>query len=296
MTHISPTASSPPLSGYLLGLVGVMIFAATLPMTHIALGGFSPAFITFGRAFGAALITGAALIALRRPLPRANRWQLFAAGLLLAYGFPGFSSIAMQTVPASHGGIVLGILPLMTASFAALFGGEKPGLLFWTFGIAGAALVVSFSLSGADINPGIGDLWLGLAALSASCGYVISGKIARTMPGWEVIAWSLLFIAPISLVGTIWSLIDGGILTPNAAQYAGFGYLTAFSMVLGFVFWNRGLALGGIARVGQVQLLQSFFTIAFSAVLLGEAITPVKLAYAFAVGLVVWMGRKAKVG
>ncbi|TDH34272.1 DMT family transporter [Pseudohoeflea suaedae] len=296
MTPISPTAPTPPLTGYLLGLVGVMIFAATLPMTHIALGGFSPSFITFGRAFGAALITGLALLGLRRSVPVANRRQLFAAGLLLAYGFPGFSSIAMQTVPASHGGIVLGILPLMTASFAALFGGEKPGLLFWGFGIAGAALVVSFSLSGADITPGIGDLWLALAALSASCGYVISGKISRSMPGWEVIAWSLVFVAPISLVGTIWSLLQGGVSAPDAAEYAGFGYLTGFSMVLGFVFWNRGLALGGIARVGQVQLLQSFFTIAFSAALLGEAVTPVKLAYAFAVGLVVWLGRKAKVG
>ncbi|MAY62416.1 MAG: EamA family transporter [Rhizobiales bacterium] len=295
MTHSQHTVSAPPLSGYLLGLIGVMIFAATLPMTHLALNGFSPAFITFGRAFGAALVAAAALIVLRRPLPRERRGELFAAGLLLAFGFPGFSSVAMQTVPASHGGIVLGVLPLMTACFAALFGGERPGLLFWAFGIAGTVLVVSFSLSGVDITPGIGDLWLGCAALAASCGYVISGKLSRSMPGWEVIAWALVFISPISLAGTLWSLA-GGIDDPGPFELAGFAYLVLGSMFGGFVFWNRGLAIGGIARVGQVQLLQSFFTIAFSAVLLGEAITPVKLAYAFAVAVVVWMGRKAKVG
>jgi drug/metabolite transporter (DMT)-like permease len=294
MTRPLPHNSAPPLSGYVYGLIGVMIFAATLPMTHVALGGFSPAFITFGRALGAALVAAGALILLRRPLPRTRRGELFAAGLLLAFGFPGFSSVAMQTVPASHGGIVLGVLPLMTACFAALFGGERPGLLFWAFGVAGTALVIAFSLSGIDITPGIGDLWLGCAALAASCGYVISGKLARTMPGWEVIAWALVFISPISLAGTLWSLA-GGIDDPGAFELAGFAYLMLGSMFGGFVFWNRGLAIGGIARVGQVQLLQSFFTIAFAAALLGEAITPVKLAYAFAVGLVVWMGRKARV-
>ncbi len=295
MSRTLPQTSTPPLSGYVYGLIGVMIFAATLPMTHVALGGFSPAFITFGRAFGASVVAAGALLLLRRPLPRERRGELFAAGLLLAFGFPGFSSVAMQTVPASHGGIVLGVLPLMTACFAALFGGERPGLLFWSFAVAGALLVVSFSLSGVDITPGIGDLWLGCAALAASCGYVISGKLARTMPGWEVIAWALVFISPISLVGTLWSL-GGGIDDPGPFELAGFAYLMLGSMFGGFVFWNRGLALGGIARVGQVQLLQSFFTIAFSALLLGETITPVKIAYAIAVAAVVWMGRKAKVG
>lgn len=295
MTRISTDIAAPPVTGYLYGLIGVMIFAATLPMTHVALKGFSPAFITFGRAFGAAVVAVIVLAALGRRLPRAGRGRLFLAGLLLAFGFPGFSSVAMQTVPASHGGIVLGVLPLMTACFAALFGGERPGLLFWAFAVAGALLVISFSLSGVDITPGIGDLWLGCAALAASCGYVISGKLARTMPGWEVIAWALVLIAPISLAGTLWSLADG-IDDPGPFELAGFTYLMLGSMFGGFVFWNRGLALGGIARVGQVQLLQSFFTIAFSALLLGETITPVKVAYAFAVALVVWMGRKAKVG
>ncbi|MDP3525016.1 MAG: DMT family transporter, partial [Hoeflea sp.] len=268
---------------------------ATLPATHIALDGFSPAFITFGRAAFAALVAGATLVVMRKRFPRRHALSLFIAGVLLVYGFPGFSSVAMQTVPASHGGVVLGVLPLMTATFAALFGGERPGLAFWSWSIAGAALVVIFSLSGADIDPGIGDLWLGCAALSASCGYVISGKLARTIPGWEVISWALVITAPLSLAGTLF-VWDSGVSNPGAAALTALLYLSLGSMFAGFIFWNWGMAIGGIARVGQVQLLQSFVTLGLSALLLGETVTPVMLGFAIAVGFVVWCGRKAKVG
>jgi drug/metabolite transporter (DMT)-like permease len=284
-----------PLAGLALGFVGVVIFGATLPATRIALEGFSPAFITFGRAALAALVAGIALFALGKHFPRQHALSFLAAGVLLVYGFPGFSSVAMQTVPASHGGVVLGVLPLMTATFAALFGGEKPGLAFWAWSITGAALVVIFSLSGADIEPGLGDVWLGCAALSASCGYVICGKLARTQPGWEVISWALVITAPLSLAGALYSW-DSGVTNPDTAALMGFIYLSLGSMFAGFIFWNWGMAIGGIARVGQVQLLQSFVTLALSALLLGEQITWVTLGFAVAVALVVWFGRKAKVG
>ena len=278
-----------------LGFVGVAIFGATLPATHVALEGFSPAFITFARAVIAALVAGLTLLLLRKPFPRKHAFSLFAAGVLLVYGFPGFSSVAMQTVPASHGGVVLGVLPLMTATFAALFGGERPGLAFWAWSIAGAALVITFSLSGADIEPGIGDPWLGCAALSASCGYVISGKMARTRPGWEVISWALIITAPLSLAGTAFTW-ETGISQPDSHALMALAYLSLGSMFAGFIFWNWGMAIGGIARVGQVQLLQSFVTLGLSALLLGETVTPVMLGFAIAVGVVVWCGRKAKVG
>jgi len=263
-------------------------------MTRIALEGFSPAFITFGRALIAAVVAGLTLAILRRSLPRAHLRELAFAGLLLVYGFPIFSSIAMQTVSASHGGVVLGVLPLLTAAFAALFGGERPGPAFWAWSVTGAALVVIFSLSGADLKPGLGDLWLGFAALSAACGYVISGKLARILPGWEVIAWALVLSAPVSLLGTLafWS---DGVRTPGSAELLALLYLALGSMFAGFIFWNKGLAIGGIARVGQVQLLQSFVTLALSALLLGERITSVTVGFAVAVGLVVFMGRKAKI-
>ncbi|WP_081963721.1 DMT family transporter [Hoeflea sp. BAL378] len=290
-----PVRPAHPLAGLAIGFVGVVIFGATLPATHIALEGFSPAFITFGRAAIAALVAGATLLIMRKRFPRQHAASLFTAGVLLIYGFPGFSSVAMQTVPASHGGVVLGVLPLMTATFAALFGGERPGLAFWAWSVAGAALVMIFSLSGADIEPGIGDLWLACAALSASCGYVISGKLARTRPGWEVISWALVITAPLSLAGTAYSW-ESGVSDPGAAAFTALAYLSLGSMFAGFIFWNWGLAIGGIARVGQVQLLQSFVTLGVSALLLGETITPVMLGFAIAVGVVVWCGRKAKVG
>lgn len=294
---IRPASPQPahPLAGLAIGFIGVVIFGATLPATHIALEGFSPAFITFCRAAIAATVAGATLLILRKPFPRQHALSLFTAGVLLIYGFPGFSSVAMQTVPAAHGGVVLGVLPLMTATFAALFGGERPGLAFWAWSIAGAALVLTFSLSGADIEPGIGDLWLGCAALSASCGYVISGKLARTRPGWEVISWALVITAPLSLAGT-WFSWDTGISDPGPAALTALAYLSLGSMFAGFIFWNWGMAIGGIARVGQVQLLQSFVTLGLSALILGETVTPVMLGFAIAVGVVVWCGRKAKVG
>jgi len=284
-----------PLAGLALGFAGVVIFGATLPATHIALEGFSPAFITFCRAAIAALVAAITLVVLKKPFPRKHALSLLVAGVLLVYGFPGFSSVAMQTVPASHGGVVLGVLPLMTATFAALFGGERPGLAFWAWSIAGAALVIIFSLSGADIEPGIGDLWLGCAALSASCGYVISGKLARTRPGWEVISWALVITAPLSLAGTVFNW-EAGIGQPDSHALMALAYLSLGSMFAGFIFWNWGMAIGGIARVGQVQLLQSFVTLGLSALLLGETVTPVMLGFATAVGVVVWCGRKAKVG
>jgi len=289
-----PASSGHPLAGLALGFIGVVIFGATLPATHIALEGFSPAFITFARALIAASVAGATLLILRKPFPRKHALSLLIAGVLLVYGFPGFSSVAMQTVPASHGGVVLGVLPLMTATFAALFGGERPGRAFWAWSIAGAALVIIFSLSGADIEPGIGDFWLGCAALSAACGYVISGKLARTRPGWEVISWALVVTAPLSLAGTLFTW-ETGIGQPDTHSLMALAYLALGSMFAGFIFWNWGMAIGGIARVGQVQLLQSFVTLALSALLLGETITPVTLGFAIAVGFVVWCGRKAKV-
>ncbi|MCY0096043.1 DMT family transporter [Hoeflea ulvae] len=291
----APAPPAHPLAGLALGFIGVVIFGATLPATRIALDGFSPAFITFARALIAASVAGATLLILRKPFPRKHALSLLMAGVLLVYGFPGFSSVAMQTVPASHGGIVLGVLPLLTATFAALFGGERPGPAFWAWSIAGAVLVMIFSLSGADIAPGLGDLWLACAALSAACGYVISGKLARTRPGWEVISWALVITAPLSLAGTLFTR-ETGIHQPDTNALIALGYLSLGSMFAGFIFWNWGMAIGGIARVGQVQLLQSFVTLGVSALLLDETVTPVMLGFATAVGIVVWCGRKAKVG
>ncbi|MBD9372917.1 DMT family transporter [Rhizobium sp. ARZ01] len=278
----------------LLGLIGVTIFGATLPMTRVALEGFSPLFVTLGRAVIAAAAAGIALLILKRPFPRSHLPALAGVGIGAVFGFPIFSSIALQTIPASHGGVVLGILPLLTSIFAAIVDGERPGPLFWLCGIAGSALVIAFSLGESSFHLGPGDFWLFLAAISASFSYVLSGKLARVLPGWEVIGWALVLCAPFTLAGSLLAA-EAGIRAPGPMQYGALLYLGLMSMFAGFIFWNAGLALGGIARVAQVQLFQTFVTLAISALLLGEAIGPSTVGFAFAVAFVVWLGRKAKI-
>ncbi|QRM56973.1 DMT family transporter [Sinorhizobium sp. BG8] len=278
----------------LLGLIGVTIFGATLPMTRIALDGFTPLFITFSRAVIASLAAGTALLVLRKPFPKAHLPALIGVGLAAVFGFPIFSSIALQTIPASHGGVVLGVLPLLTSAFGAIIDGERPGALFWFCGLAGSALVVAFSIAGSGFHVGEGDLWLFLSAIAASFSYVLSGKLARTLPGWEVIAWALVITFPASLAGMLYLGVDG-LRMPGTGEYAALAYLGLMSMFGGFIFWNSGLAIGGIARVAQVQLVQTFVTLAISAALLKEQIDPSTILFAVAVAFVVWLGRKAKI-
>ncbi|WP_426235600.1 DMT family transporter [Pararhizobium sp. DWP1-1-3] len=287
-------SAHPQAMGMALGLIGVTIFGVTLPMTHIALGGFSPFFITFGRAVIASIAAGLTLLMLRKRWPKGQGAMLLGAGICVVYGFPIFSTTAMQTMPASHGGVILGILPLLTSIFAALVDGERPGPAFWAYGLAGAALVVFFSIRDSGFNLQAGDAWLFLAAVTASLGYVLSAKVSRIIPGWEVISWALVITAPLSVVATLLVMKDG-IQAPTPAELGALSYLGLMSMFAGFIFWNAGLALGGIARVAQVQLLQTFVTLAASAVLLGEVISPSTIGFATAVALLVWLGRKARI-
>lgn len=281
-------------AGLGIGLIGVIIFGGTLPATRIALEVFSPAFVTFGRAALASIAAGLLLIVLRRPFPRGQVGPLLLAGLMLVFGFPAFSSIAMQTVPAAHGGVVLAILPLLTSIFATLLAGERPSLFFWLCGIVGTGLVVTFAIRDNDMTVSPGDAFLLLAALTASLGYVVSGKASRAMPGWEVISWALVLTAPVSLVGTILTF-EAGYLKADLHQSLSFLYLGLCSMFLGFFAWNIGLAMGGIARVSQVQLFQCFVTLAISALLLGEHVGLDTVAFAMAVMATVALGRRARV-
>lgn len=289
-----PNSKHPYLLGMALGLVGVILFSGTLPMSRIALGGFSPLFIAFSRAVLAAIPAGLTLWILRKPWPAGKLIPLMGAGLCLVFGFPIFSSIAMQTIPANHGGVVLGILPLLTSIFAAIIDGERPGKMFWFFGILGAAVVVVFAVHDHGFTPEAGDIWLFAAAISASCGYVLSGRLARELSGWEVISWALIVSLPVSLIGTF-LLWNSGVFVTTSSQIWALSYLGLVSMFGGFIFWNAGLAIGGIARVAQVQLLQAFFTLALSALLLGETISVKTIIFALCVAAIVWLGRKSKI-
>jgi len=282
--------------GMMFGLIGVIIFSATLPATRIAVGVFDPWFVTFGRALIATIAAIFTLALFRRAIPWQHGLQLLWAGLFVVVGFPGFMGLAMLTVPAAHGSVVLGVLPLATALFAALFGGERPSFMFWFWGFTGAVLVTVFALlDGGGEGFAVGDMWLLLAALSASCGYVFLAKLTHHMAGWEAISWALVITLPISLAGTI-ATYDPAYLQAPAFEISAFLYLGLFSMFIGFFAWNTGLKLGGIARVGQLQLLQTFITLAIAALLLGEVVSLQTIMFALAVLVVIVMGQRARVG
>jgi len=280
--------------GYVLGFIGVVIFGGTLPATRLAVEVFDPWFITAARALLASLAAALFLIVLRKRFPRGQFLRLAAISLCLVAGFPVFSSLAMVTVPAVHGGVVLGILPLATAMAAVLVNAERPSLLFWVWGGLGAALVVTFAVRDGGISFATGDLWLLASVASAALGYALSGQLSRGLPGWEVISWALVIALPVTVPAT-WVLWTPAYAGAGEGAWSGLLYLGFFSMFLGFFAWNAGLALGGVAKVGQVQLLQTFVTLAISAVVLDEKITPVTLLFAAVIVAVVAMGRRSQV-
>lgn len=260
--------------GLLLGFVGVVAFGGTFPMTKLAVGHFDPLFVTFWRAGLAGLMALALLAALRRPLPERRHWgAIGVASLCLVWGFPGLTNFAMRLVEASHAGVVAGILPLGTAVAAAVILREpqRPG--FWAVSVLGMLLVVGFTLSEGGGGLSAGDLLVLLSVAVASTGYVHSAKVSRAMPGWEVISWVLVASLPVSLIGMAMSWPGpAAFASAPASALAGFAYVTVVSQYLGFFAWNAGLAMGGVARVGQVQLLQTFITLVLAALVAGERV------------------------
>ena len=277
---------------YLLGLIGVLCFAATLPLTAIALADFSPTFITTIRAVIAAVAACIWITLSRSTRPtRLEIKPLVVSGLGLIFGFPLAMAIGLQTVPSYHGAVVLGILPLVTAGLSAIVHGYRARIGFWLCALAGAGLVILFTLKEQEGSVSWADLWLVLAALMASSGYVIAGDLAKRRPGPWVICWSLVLLSPISIVATFMVWPEFFWVRPESSLLALLG-LGFFSMFFGFFAWNTGLALGGIAEVGQVQLLQLFLTLLWGSILLGEVVTLDVWIFASLVALTVYVGRK----
>lgn len=297
-THALPSTTGDDTRGMLLGLAGVAIFSLTMPFTRMAVLELDPVFVALGRALGAALLAGAWLAWRRSPLPpRAAVLPLALVALGVVVGFPLLSSLALQTLPAAHGAVVAGILPLATALYAALRGDERPSNAFWAVALLGALLVLAFTLlDGGGALHGA-DLLMLLAVAAGAMGYAEGGKLARTLGGPETICWALVLVAvPVALL-LAWRH-EGGLdayADVGAAAWLGLGYVTVFSMLIGFFFWYRGLALGGVARVGQVQLLQPFMSLAGAALLLGEPLTLANCLFALAVIGVVLAGRRTRV-
>ncbi len=280
---------------YLLAGAGVAIFAMTLPATRLAVADLPPLTVTLGRGVLAGVLAAVFLVVRRSPLPeRGDLGGLLVVFLCLVLGFPLFSSLAMRGLPASHGAVVLGILPLMTAVAATLFKGERLNRHFWQWACVGTALVIGFVLY--DFGPvslAGDDLFLLLSVLCAGIGYAFSGDLARRIGGLEAIAWALVLALPLMAAAFAWSAGGAAWQQAGLPAWAAFAYLGLFSQFLGFCFWNRAMALGGIARIGQVQLLQLFITLGGSALLLGEAITPATIVFALLVAWTVLQGRRA---
>lgn len=278
--------------GMWFGLVGVAIFSLTLPFTRMAVVELHPIFIALGRAVVAAICAGALLWWLRAPRPTPAQWRALAiTSLGVVVGFPVFSSLAMRDVPASHGGIVIGILPLATALVGALRFGERPSLGFWLAALTGSAIVIGFALQQGGGTLQLADLALFAAVISAAMGYAEGGRLSQTMGGQQVISWALLLSMPVLLPVTIWYGWHYGV-DASASTWIAFGYVSLFSMFIGFFFWYKGLALGGIARVGQVQLLQPFLTLLGAVAILGETLTMVNILFAIAIIVTVAVGRR----
>jgi len=277
--------------GLLLGLIGVVIFAATLPLTRLAVPTLGAPFLTAGRALIAGLIAILVLAAGRRTPPWPRMPRLGLAALCLAAGFPGFSSLAMRSLPASHAAVVIGVLPLATALAAALIGRERPSPSFWVCAALGAALVGGFALhrGGGALQPG--DALLLLAVASAAFGYALAGQLSREMPARDVISWIVVLALPIS-APLSWAFAPAQPAAIPASAWLCLAYLGAMSMYLGFFAWNAGLARGGVARVAQTQLAQPFITIALSAPLLGERIDAETVLFAALVVALVFVGRR----
>ena len=259
--------------GWINGFIGVVIFSGSLPATRLAVMEFDPVFLTMIRATLAALLGLCLLGVFKEKRPTRQQWApLVIVALGVVIGFPLLTALALQYVTSAHSIVFIGLLPLATAVFGVLRGGERPRPVFWLFSILGSLLVMGYAVAQGLSAAPAGDVLMLLAVLACGLGYAEGAKLSRSLGGWQVICWALVVslpvVAPLSLVLAPATL--SGISLP---AWLSLGYVALFSMLIGFVFWYRGLAQGGIAAVGQLQLLQPFFGLALAAGLLHEQVS-----------------------
>lgn len=279
-------------NGWLAGFLGVLIFSGSLPATRVAVLGFDPVFLTVARAAIAGLLALCLLLAFKEKRPtRGDVFPLAIVALGVVVGFPLLTALALQHVTSAHSIVFIGLLPLATAVFGVLRGGERPRPAFWLFSGLGSSLVVGFALTqGLSASP-LGDALMLAAIIACGLGYAEGGKLSRRLGGWQVISWALVLSLPVMILLTL-LLMPSSFAAVETPAWVGLAYVSLFSMLIGFVFWYRGLALGGIAAVGQLQLLQPFFGLALAATLLHESVTGSMLAVTLAVVLCVAGARR----
>jgi drug/metabolite transporter (DMT)-like permease len=289
--ELIPLAAERSTAAWLNGLAGILIFSGSLPATRVAVADIDPVFLTALRALIAAALAGCVLFIGREKRPaRSDLAGLAAVALGVVVGFPLLTALALGSITAAHATVYIGLLPLTTAVFGVARGGERPSLAFWGFAVLGSTIVSGYSLLQTSSAAGIGDILMLMAIAVCGLGYAEGARISRRLGGWQVISWALLLSAPAMLPLAAVSaepLSDAGF-----PALAGLAYVSVFSMFVGFVFWYRGLALGGIAAIGQLQLLQPFLGLLLAGLLLSEEISLAMLACTSAVVLCVAGARR----
>lgn len=279
-------------TGMLLGFIGVVIFSLTLPATRHIASYFDPLFIGLGRASVAAIIAAVILLILKPPFPNRQQLKLLAvtaSGVVI--GFPVLTSWAMQTVPASHAGVVIALIPLLTVIFAQFVSEERPSVAFWIVSGIGTMLVVSYALLQGDFSLQVGDLLLIAGSTLGALGYAVGGKLSQQLGGWQVICWALVLSFPFIIIPTLMTQPENyRAISPSV--WISFLYLALMSQLFGFFLWYKGLAVGGIARVSQTQLAQPFLTILASVLFLGERLDSTTVIFAMAVVSIIAISRK----
>ncbi|MDD3650827.1 DMT family transporter [Immundisolibacter sp.] len=279
-------------AGWGSGLLGVIIFSGSLPATRVAVADFSPLFLTSARALIAGLLGAILLLGLRQARPaRSDILSLAVVAIGVVVGFPLLTAFALQHIDAAHSIVFIGLLPLATAIFGVVRGGERPRPAFWLFSVLGAGTVASFAISRSSGGTFGGDLLMIAAILLCGLGYAEGAVLSRRLGGWQVISWSLLLALPVMALVTLLTLPQSW-NSIGVPAWIGLAYVSIFSMLVGFIFWYRGLALGGIASVGQLQLLQPFFGLMLAAALLHEAVAWTMIAASAIVVLCVGGARR----
>jgi drug/metabolite transporter (DMT)-like permease len=260
-------------SGWFSGFIGVLIFSVSLPATRLAVADFNPLFLTTARATIAGLLGLAMLLLFHQKRPQGRQFgSLVIVALGVVMGFPLLTALALQSITSAHSTVYIGLLPLATALFGVLRGGERPAPAFWLFSCLGSALVSGFAFHASGNALAAGDLYMLAAIVVCGLGYAEGATLSRVLGGWQVISWALVLSLPIMAGLMLWAW-PASFEHVRLSAWAGLAYVSVFSMLIGFVFWYRGLALGGIAGVGQLQLLQPFMALGWAALLLHEQVT-----------------------
>jgi drug/metabolite transporter (DMT)-like permease len=265
------------------GGLGVLGFSFSLPATRVAVGDLDASVVALGRAAVAAVLAAALLAIRREPMPeRADVPRLAVVGVGVVIGFPLFSSLALRELSSAHASVIVGLLPAATAALAVVRAGERPGRGFWAAAAAGLVAVLAFAATQGATGLATADLYVLVAVALGALGYAEGGALSRRYGGWQVICWALVLTAPVLLPFLAAAIARSG-LEAGRDAWLGFAYVSLFSMFLAFFAWYHGLAKGGVARIGQLQLAMPVLTLVWAALLLGEEISPATVVAALAV-------------